>query len=385
MPVLSLGGMRFQQSWNDINLTKIQSSSQKKLEGILKIAVKKGFRHIETARHYGSSELQLGLTLGNAPDSNRILQTKVPPREDSKVFERELEISFEYLKCEYLDLLSIHGINIPEHLEQILKPNGCMEVVRRWQADGRIGHVGFSTHAPTELIVQAIETNEFDYVNLHWYYIRQDNDLALEAAFKRDLGVFIISPTDKGGHLHTPSKKLLELCSPIHPIIFNNLFCLTNSYIHTISVGIAHPNDFGLHLDSIRLLPKADNFLPEIQRRLQEASRIALGDEWLSTWMIGLPSWNDSPGGINIPILLWLHNLLEAWDMESYAKARYSLLGKGSHWFPGKNADILDSHVSEQDLDDALRSSPWRKQIPYLLRRLRERLGGSVERRLSKS
>ena len=47
-----------------------------------------------------------------------------------------------------------------------------------------------------------------------------------------------------------------------------------------------------------------------------------------------LPSWRDTPGEINLPVLLWLHNLLEAWDLESYAKARYRLLGQGSHWFP---------------------------------------------------
>jgi predicted aldo/keto reductase-like oxidoreductase len=32
-----------------------------------------------------------------------------------------------------LDLLAIHGINLPEHLEQTLRPGGCMEVARRWQ------------------------------------------------------------------------------------------------------------------------------------------------------------------------------------------------------------------------------------------------------------
>ncbi|CAM9141755.1 unnamed protein product, partial [Heterosigma akashiwo] len=36
---------------------------------------------------------------------------------------------------------------------------------------GKIGHVGFSTHAMTPLIVQAIETGEFDYVNLHYQYV----------------------------------------------------------------------------------------------------------------------------------------------------------------------------------------------------------------------
>ena len=65
------------------------------------------------------------------------------PRGDPDAFEAELA-GFERLGCERLDLLAIHGINLPDHLEQTLRPGGCMDVVRRWQADGRIGHVDFS-------------------------------------------------------------------------------------------------------------------------------------------------------------------------------------------------------------------------------------------------
>jgi len=81
-------------------------------------------------------------------------------------------------------------------------------------------------------------------------------------------------------------------------------------------------------------------------------------------------------------VLLWLHNLLEAWDLESYGRARYGLLGQGDHWFPGANADGLDHSVSEDELLAVLGGSPWAEQIPDLLRRLRQRLGGSPSQRL---
>ena len=82
-------------------------------------------------------------------------------------------------------------------------------------------------------------------------------------ARKYDLGVFIISPTDKGGYLHTPSAKMLELCSPLHPIVFNDLFCLRNKNVHTISVGIAKEQDFNLHLEATSLLPESDHYIPK--------------------------------------------------------------------------------------------------------------------------
>jgi len=385
MPLLSLGGMRFQQSWNDLPADQISAESQANLRATLEAAVAAGFRHVETARHYGSSERQLGWLLPQVPDPGRILQTKVPPQEDPAAFEAELGLSFERLGVQRVDLLAIHGLNLPEHLEQTLRPGGCLEVVRRWQAEGRVGSVGFSTHAPLPLIEEAINSGAFDYVNLHWYFIRQHNRPAIDAAIAQDMGVFVISPTDKGGHLHTPSPLLRELCSPLHPIVFNDLFCLSAPGIHTISVGAARPEDLALHLQAVQLLPQAAELVPPIVARLEQVRREVLGEAWLASWQQGLPAWQDTPGQINLPTLLWLHNLVEAWGLEGYAKARYGLLGAGSHWFPGANADALDHSVSEAELKQLLFASPWADQIPQLLRDLRERVGGTATRRLMAS
>lgn len=383
MPVLSLGGMRFQQSWSDLEADVITQEAQRTVENTLHRAVELGFHHLETARHYGSSERQLGWALPHSPDPDRILQTKVPPRDDPALFEAELELSLERLNVQRIELLAIHGINRLDHLEQTLRPGGCMEVVRRWQREGRIDHVGFSTHGETSVIEAAINSDAFDYVNLHWYYIRQDNEPALVAAQRHDMGVFIISPTDKGGHLHTPSLLLKQLCAPLHPIVFNDLFCLRDPRVHTISVGASRPSDLDLHLEAVRQLDTAGALIAPIQDRLQTQALKALGEPWLMTWREGLPHWKDTPGGINLPVLLWLHNLIEAWDLEGYARARYGILGHAGHWAPGANADALDQEISETDLRNVLNQSPWSETIPGLLRGLKERVGGVPQERLS--
>ena len=389
MPVLSLGGMRFQQSWSDLAPEAIEPSSQANLRTLLEAAIAAGFHHIETARYYGSSERQLAPLLVELPDPRRILQSKVPPQADPAAFEAELTTTMARLGLDHpggrLDLLSIHGVNTAELLDQTLRPGGCLEVARRWRDQGRVGAIGFSTHAPLDVILRAIESDGFDYVNLHWYYIQQRNRPAIEAAIARDMGVFVISPTDKGGHLHTPSERLRELCAPLHPIVFNDLFCLSSPGIHTLSVGAARAEDLALHVEAAALLPRAAELLSPILERLATARREALGDDWIATWDQGLPDWEDTPGGINLPVLLWLHDLLQAWDLEGFCRARYGLLGQGGHWFAGANADALDNTVSEAELLAVLGDSPWAAAIPGLLRDLRARVGGEVVRRLQES
>ncbi len=267
-------------------------------------------------------------------------------------------------------------------MHQTIRPGGCLDVVRRWQARGLINHVGFSSHGSTELIVDAINTNQFDYLNLHWYFIFQDNEPALAAAEKLDLGVFIISPTDKGGHLHSPSKKLLNLCSPLHPIVFNDLFCLSDRRVHTLSIGASSIQDFSLHFQAVNLLDQKDLLLPKIVKNLIQSAELELGTQWMATWRDGLPNWDETPGHINIPILMWLYNLDKAWEMESYVKARYNLLGNGSHWFPGSNANLLDDEVSESALKSVLKLSPWTNEIIDRLRELKFKFQGEAAQRL---
>ena len=384
MPVLSLGGMRFQKTWDQLDFSEISSNEQKKVENILNLADKYGLNHIETAKYYGTSEVQLGMGFKKINKIPSILQTKIPPSSDPKIFERDLLASFEKLQVKKIDLLAIHGINLPEHLYYAARDGGCIDILKNFQQENLIGHIGFSTHGEASLIEKAISTNLFDYVNLHWYYINQANSKVIDLAHKYDLGVFIISPTDKGGHLHTPSTKMMELCRPLHPIVFNDLFCLRNEHVHTISVGVAEENDLNLHLEAVSLLPDSDQFIPEIINRLRQESINSLGIEWYKNWNKNLPNWNETPGGINIPVLLWLSNLIDSLDLEGFVRSRYQMLGNGSHWFPGNNANSLDVDVTESQLLKVLKCHLEPYKVLKKLRNLKEKFGERTTQRLSK-
>lgn len=380
MPVFSCGGMRYQQSWQDEDWEKITSENQDRIERCIARSLEAGINHIETARGYGSSEVQLGRILPSYPRKDLIVQTKVVPAK-AEDFLQTFERSMSLLKLDHVDLLSFHGINTQELLDLTLQKGGALEAGRKLQAEGRVKFLGFSTHASCDVITAANETDEFDYVNLHWYWVNQVNWPAIEAAKRHDMGVFIISPNDKGGKLYAPPEKLSSLCAPYSPMVFNDLFCLRRPEIHTLSLGVSRPEDFDEHLRALSLLDRAEEIVPPIEGRLRAVMEDTLGADWCADWQKGLPAWEKIPGEVNVWEILRLWNFAKALDMVEFGKMRYNLLGNAGHWFPGKNAGEMDATAIAR----AVQESPFAERIPDTLREAHALLWDKPVERLSKS
>jgi predicted aldo/keto reductase-like oxidoreductase len=379
MPVLTCGGMRFQQSWEDVGWDKIEGDNQANLEATLARALELGMRHIETARGYGSSERQLGRVLRGIDRDAVLLQTKVAPDADPAKFAATFETSLERLGVGGVDLLSVHGINNRETLDWTLS-GGCLAEARRFQREGRARFIGFSTHGSPALITEAIETGEFDYVNLHWYFVNHLNWGCVEAAARRDLGVFIISPNDKGGKLYAPPEKVARLCEPLHPMQFNALYCLARPEVQTLSIGAARPSDFDAHVAALADLDRAAEVVAPAERRLRDEMERVLGAEWWATWWRGIPDWTEIPGGVNVLEILRLWSFAKALDLVDWAKMRYNLLGNAGHWFPGVNAAAFDAGA----IVAALPECPHAERVPEILREAHAMLVDQPKQRLSK-
>jgi len=347
LSVFSFGTMRYLESEANAVATTFK-------------AVELGINHIETAKGYGKSEQFIGAAFKAGLDRQRdllIVTTKIPPTKDAGTMRQLIKESLQKLKLDYIDNFDIHGINTWEHVQMVKQPNGCMQAVREAMQAGLIRHVGFSTHGSLEVIMAAIATDLFESVNLHYYYFNQRNAPAIALAHQKDMGVFIISPSDKGGLLYSPPAKLIELCHPYTPVELNDRFLLSDPRIHTLSLGAANPNEFDAHRNVWdQDLPLNDLEISLIKNL--DTQYLALGSDRCSQCFECLPC----PEKINIPEVLRLRNLAIAFDMEEFSKYRYKMFENAGHWFPGAKANKCT------DCGDCLPRCPEELNIPNLLR-----------------
>ena len=360
--VFSLGTMRCLASPKNVQQTLIK-------------AVELGINHIETASSYGKSEEYLGEIINSELPVSRSqihITTKIPPTADADKMRWWIDESLKRLKLDYIDCLGIHGLNTWEHFDFIKQKNGCMQAVEEAIADGRVKHVGFSSHGSLEVIIAAINTGLFEFVNLHYYYFFQRNYPAIKLASLKDMGIFIISPADKGGRLYTPPLALKSLCQPFSPLELNYRFLLSDPRISTLSVGPAIPKELEEPLKFADRIEKLTVEEITIFNSLENHRDSVLGTEKCSQCYECLPC----PENINIPEVLRLRNLAIAYDMAEYGKYRYRMFENTGHWFPGMKANRCN------ECGDCLTRCPEELDIPKLLQDSHNRLKGKEGRRL---
>lgn len=326
-------------------------------------AVELGVNHIETARGYGNSEERVGKALARifkrVPRENLYITTKIGPSSDVEEFKRNFETSMNLLGLDYLDNLDFHGPGNLKTIMPAMNDRGCLGFVRKMMSEGVVRHFGFSTHGYPTGVMDLVNTNEFESINLHYYYFYQGLRHVVERAAELDMGVFIISPNNQGGRLQAPTEPLQSACTPLAPMTFNHMWLLNDPRIHTLSFGPANPDQITANLlaaDYDGTGPDRETF-DTVLSQVESSYRDKLGADFCTVCNKCLPC----PENINIPGLLNWRQMHKAFEMTEYAQGRYARVGAGGAWILGTKGDACTK------CGDCLPRCPENLAIPELL------------------
>lgn len=122
----------------------IQRLSTEEAVRVVQRSLDLGVTFIDTANGYTTSEERIGKAIAGRRDQV-VLATKSGAR-DPALFRQHLELSFQRLMVNHIDLLQFHNVSTQEHLDAIVAPGGLLAIAQEAQAAGRIGHIGVTSH-----------------------------------------------------------------------------------------------------------------------------------------------------------------------------------------------------------------------------------------------
>lgn len=188
-------------------------------------AMENGINYYDTAwgYHEGNSETVMGKVLAAYPRESFYLASKFPGYDLANmpkvkdIFEKQLEKT----GAGYFDFYLFHSLSA-NNIDEYLNPeNGILEYLLEQKKNGRIRHLGFSVHAPLEVMKRFLdaygEHMEFAQVQLNWLdWSLHDAKAKVELLRALNIPVWVMEPV-RGGRLATLPRKYACRVTALRP------------------------------------------------------------------------------------------------------------------------------------------------------------------------
>lgn len=176
---------------------------------MVKYAIDHGVNYFDTAYPYhgGQSELVVGKILKDYPRESFYLATKYPGHQIKKSYDPAEIFEDQLKKCQvdYFDFYLLHNV-YEKSIETYLDPQwGIMDYFIEQKRQGKIRHLGFSTHGGVEVMRKFLELygDEMEFCQIQLNYM----DWTLQAAKEKcellaefNIPVWVMEPV-RGGKL----------------------------------------------------------------------------------------------------------------------------------------------------------------------------------------
>ncbi len=191
------------------------SIDQTALEEMVAYAMDHGVNYFDTAYPYhgGNSEIALGKALSRYPRESWYLASKYPGHQISETYDPAAIFEEQLQKCgvEYFDFYLLHNV-YENSISTYTDPKwGILEYFKEQVKNGRIKHLGFSSHARPDTLEKFLDyagaDMEFCQIQLNYLdWTLQDAKAKYDLLTSRGIPVWVMEPV-RGGRLAALSQE----------------------------------------------------------------------------------------------------------------------------------------------------------------------------------
>lgn len=196
MKIITLGKTGIKTPQNGFGALPIQRVTMDEATKLLQTAYEGGMTFFDTARAYSDSEKKIGNALSDVR-KNIYIASKSGAK-DVEGIKKDLDITLNNLKTDYLDLYQFHCAN------QVYKPNdgtGMYELMEDLKRQGIIKHIGITAHK-IGVANEAIESDLYETLQFPFSYLSLPKEIELVKKCKRKNIGFIAMKGLAGGLIH---------------------------------------------------------------------------------------------------------------------------------------------------------------------------------------
>ena len=178
----------------------IQRVSEDEAIRVVRRCYELGINYFDTARAYTVSEERVGKALQGVRD-DVFIATKSRRRTKDEVLQ-DLETSLKNLRTDWIDVYQLHNVSSEEDWEQVNSPGGALEALYQALDEGKIKHLGITSHDPS-LLTEIVKEDIFETVLIPYNYLATiPGEELLPLCHKMNVGTVIMKPFGGGAFSH---------------------------------------------------------------------------------------------------------------------------------------------------------------------------------------
>ena len=291
----------------------IQKVTVDVVRDIMDAMLHNNINYIDTARGYTISEELIGEAIEGKRDKF-ILATKSMSRSKEGI-KADIETSLKNLRTDYIDLYQIHNPSKAE-FDQVLAEGGALEGLMEAKEEGKIGHIGFTTHS-LELFEEALELDWVETIMFPYNIVENQGVELIKKCKEKNIGFIVMKPL-AGGAIEDGDLALRFICA--------------NPDISVVIPGMASVEEVEKNIKA-----SADPApLSEEELAKMEEVRKTLGNNFCRRCNYCAPCAK----GINISGVFLMQGYLDRYGLEDWARTRYDA-------FAAKASDCIGCGVCE--------------------------------------